>query len=283
MMEFTNPDAQIYVPDGTDPLQAIARTSHLAIGAHPDDIAIMAYDGILRCFGRTDEWFLGITVTDGAGSPRSGPYGEFTNDEMRQVRVTEEKKAAFVGEYSAVVLLGYSSTAAKDPANKRVVAELAALIEQARPSVVYTHNPADAHDTHVAVALRTIEAIRTLSPEARPEAVYGCEVWRDLDWMTAADKVVFDVSDRSNLAAAVIGVYDSQISGGKRYDLAAAGRRLSHATYAESHAVDEAGALIYAMNLQPLTETEDSDPASYVLEHVERMRNETEDRIRRLM
>jgi len=281
-MRFVNPGGQIYVPDGSDPLPALSRTTHLGIGAHPDDVPIMAYHGILQCFGRTDRWFSAITVTDGAGSPRSGRYADYTNDEMRRVRIEEEKKAALVAEYGAAVLLDYSSQAAQNPGTTGVVSELATLVERAAPSVVYTHNLADAHETHVAVALRTIEAIKSLDPEARPAAVYGCEVWRDLDWMTDADKIAFDVGAGGHLAAAVVGVYDSQISGGKRYDLASAGRRLANATYSKSHQVDEAEELIYAMDLTPLVAADAPDPLSYVLAHIDRMRQETEDRISRL-
>ena len=280
-MKFVNPGAQIYIPDASPPDKAVARTTHLAVGAHPDDIPIMAYDGILQCFGRTDRWLLGITVTDGAGSSRTEQCANYRDAQMREVRIVEEKKAAFIGEYGAAVMLDYSSSAAKDPTNAKLVNELAALISQARPEVVYTHNLADKHDTHVAVAIRTIAAIRKLPDNTRPTAVYGCEVWRDLDWMTDADKVVFDVTPRANLSTALMGVYDSQISGGKRYDLATAGRRLAHATYSESHASDKAEALIYAMDLTPLI-TDSIDADTLVAEHVERMQQEISDRIDRL-
>ncbi len=280
-MEFTNPGAQIFVPDDAAVGTAIRRTTHLAVGAHQDDIPIMAHDGIQQCFGRQDRWFLGITVTDGAGSPRSDFYGNYTDDEMSRVRTVEEKKAAVVGEYGAAVLLDYPSSAAKDGSNEAIVNELAELINDARPEIVYTHNLADKHDTHVAVALRTIAAIRRLPDNTRPHAVYGCEVWRDLDWMADADKVAFDVTSHANLSAALMGVYDSQISGGKRYDLATAGRRLAHATFSESHNVDQAEALIYAMDLTPLV-NDSTDAATYVSDHVWRMEQEVSDRIGRL-
>jgi len=274
-------DDQVFVPDGVAVGDAIARTTHMAVGAHQDDIPIMAYHGILECFGRSDRWFLAVTATDGAGSPRSGLYGDYGNEEMMAVRAVEEHKAAFVGEYGAAVQLGYTSAAAKE-GDEALVADLEGLLRSARPGVVYTHNPADKHDTHVAVALRTVAAIRRLPEEDRPEALYGCEVWRDLDWMADADKVVFDVSAHGNLAAALMGVYDSQVAGGKRYDLATAGRRLAHATFSESHAVDVAEALIYAMDLTPLIADGDADPAEYVARHVARMDDEISDRIRRM-
>ena len=281
-MEFANRSAQMYVPDGIDPAEAMARTTHLAVGAHQDDIPIMAHDGILQCFGQTDRWLLGVTVTDGAGSSRTDLYADYTDAQMRQVRIAEEKKAAHIGEYGAAVLLDYPSSVAKDGSSDTIVNELASLLAAARPDVVYTHNLADKHDTHVAVALRTLAAIRRLPNNTRPTAVYGCEVWRDLDWMTDTDKIAFNVTDRGNLATALMGVYDSQITGGKRYDLATTGRRLAHATFSESHAVDKAEALIYAMDLTPLITDSTEDPTTHVVDHIERMQQEISDRIGRV-
>lgn len=281
-MNLANPGAQIYVPDGIASDEAIARTTHMAIGAHQDDIPIMAYDGILQCFNRADDWFLAVTVTDGSGSPRDDLYADYSDHEMRIVRIEEEKKAAYVGEYGAAVLLDYPSAAAKDPLSGVIVEELAGLVNAAHPSIVYTHNLADKHDTHVATALRTLAAIRSLPPEYRPDKVYGCEVWRDLDWMADADKVAFDVSVHQNLGAALVGVYDSQVSGGKRYDLATAGRRLANATFSESHVVDTAEALIYAMDLTPLVEQPEASITGYVQNHIDRLAAEVSARISRL-
>ena len=278
-MNLTNPGAQIFVPDGVDLATALSRTTHMAVGAHQDDIPIMAQHGILECFGRSDSWFLAVTVTDGAGSPRSGLYGDYTNDQMREVRITEEKKAAFIGEFGAAVLLDYPSSTAKDSEETSIIEELARIIDAARPGVIYTHNLADKHDTHVAVVLRTLAAIKSLPATARPKQVYGCEVWRDLDWMSDTDKVVFDVSAHENIAAAVLGVYDSQIAGGKRYDLATAGRRLAHATFSESHTVDGAAALIYAMDLTPLVADYTAGTVAFVEDHIARTDEEISKRI----
>ena len=99
--------------------------------------------------------------------------------------------------------------------------------------------------------------------------------------MSDTDKVAFDVSAHGNLAAALMGVYDSQICGGKRYDLATTGRRLAHATYSESHAVDVAEALIYAMDLTPLI-ADPTTPQDLVADHIGRMEEEIAERINRL-
>lgn len=50
----TRTGAQINVPDGIRIDDALARTTHLAVGAHQDDIPIMAYHGILECLRRND-------------------------------------------------------------------------------------------------------------------------------------------------------------------------------------------------------------------------------------
>lgn len=267
-----------YIPDGTDEETGISRTTHLAIAAHQDDVEFMAYAPIAECFGQKDKHFGAIIVTDGAGSPRSGLYADYTDEEMKAVRIVEQKKAAFVGEYSFLAMLGYPSKAVKDAKNEKVVEELAALIRRARPKYLYTHNLADKHDTHVATALRVISALRKLAPEERPEKVYGCEVWRDLDWLCDEEKVYLDCGAHPNLMRCLSAVFDSQIVGGKRYDLAAEGRRLANATFSASHACDTYEALNYAMDLTPLMD-ETVDIVAYIVKFIDRFKGEVEETI----
>jgi LmbE family N-acetylglucosaminyl deacetylase len=279
-MQFHNANADIFVPDGAAMPAALARTTDLAISAHQDDIEIMAYHGAARCFGRPDRWFTGVVATDGAGSPRSGIYGSFTDAEMQQVRRVEQRKAAFVGDYACQIQLAFPSARVKDPGEKAVVEDLRRILEVARPETVYLHNLADKHDTHVAAAMRSIAALRALERESRPKKVYGCEVWRDLDWLPDQEKQALAVSERSNIAAALVGVFDSQVSGGKRYDLATAGRRLAHATYYASHGTDEESALSFAMDLTPLVDEPGLDPVAYVTGFIDRFRADVEKRLR---
>ena len=237
-MKFHLPTAEIFVPDGLPVEQALTRTTHMCISAHQDDIEIMGARPILDCFQQKELWFTGVVVTDGRGSPRDDLYKDYSDEEMRTIRYKEQKKAAVVGEYAAQIFLDYPSKIVKNPSKTEPVADLAALIKIAKPKYVYTHNLADKHDTHVAVSRRVIAAIRSLSEAERPEKLYGCEVWRDLDWMVDEDKIAFDLTSHENLQAALLGVFDSQICGGKRYDLASMGRRRANATYFASHGVD---------------------------------------------
>jgi LmbE family N-acetylglucosaminyl deacetylase len=279
-MQFHHAIADFFVPDHVAPAEALARTTHMCIAAHQDDIEIMAYHGIAECFGRPDRWFTGVVVTNGAGSPRSGIYGGYTDAEMQKVRVVEQRKAAFVGEYACQIQLGFSSGEVKDPMEPAVVADLGQILRAAKPEYVYLHNLADKHDTHVSVALRALSALRELPCESQPRRVYGCEVWRGLDWMMDEDKQLLPASSRTNIAASLVGVFDSQVTGGKRYDLATAGRRLANATYYASHGTDEESALNFAMDLTPLVEDPSLDIATYVLGFVDRLRADVERRLK---
>lgn len=269
-MKFKTETAEIFVPDGQSPGEALARTTHLAVGAHQDDLEIMAIHGILQCFQRDDKWFTGVVMTNGSGSPRDGLYGSYTDDAMRAVRAREQKKAAIVGEYAAQIMLDYPSSVIKDSSNDDPVEDLRQILMAAKPKVVYAHNPADKHATHVATTLRVIKAIRSLEKQARPQHLYGCEVWRDLGWMLDEDKVVFDVSAQENLQMALLGIYDSQVSGGKRYDLATMGHRRANATYFATHDTDVSTGLVYGMDLTPLIDDPDLDVEAYVQAFINR-------------
>jgi len=282
-MRFGKDTAEFYVPDGKSIEEALTRTTHMGIGAHPDDLEIMAFHGILECYMKKQKRFLGVIITDGAGSPRDNLYSSYTDEEMRRVRRAEQKKAAVLGEYSGIVLLDYPSSVVKDAKDLATKEDLKKIIVAAKPSYIYTHNLADKHDTHVAVAVRAIQALRELPEEVHPQKIYGCEVWRDLDWIVDSDKVVFDVGAHENLAAALTGVFDSQISGGKRYDLATIGRRRANATYYESHSTDITTAMIYVMELTPLIKNPQLDMVEYVADYINRFNQEVSTRLRKFL
>ena len=281
-MKFSLTTAEIFIPDGAPEEQALGRTTHLCIAAHQDDIEIMAAQPIVECFQQAGAWFTGVVVTDGRGSPRDSLYKEYTDDEMRAVRFHEQRKAAYVGEFSAQVMLDIPSAIIKDASRPEPVDDLVKLLRATKPQVVYTHNFADKHDTHVAVASRVVEAIRRLDQAERPERLVGCEVWRSLDWMVDADKVLMNTSDHENLQFALLGVFDSQIIGGKRYDLASMGRRRANATYFESHGVDLTTGLSYAMDMTPLITDLKLEPARFAQEYIQRFAQDVELRIRRM-
>lgn len=281
-LKISSPKVDLFVPDEKPIDEALARTTHMAIAAHQDDIEIYGYAPIAECYGKTDKWFTGVTVTDGAGSARSGLYGDCTDDQMQLIRIQEQRKAAYVGDYAAQIQLRYSSKYIKDPKETAVIEDLYNILMQAKPKFVYLHNPADKHDTHVGVMFRAIAAIRKMPKELRPIKVTGCEVWRNLDWLNDDEKVILKTDAMPNLAAALISVYDSQISGGKRYDLAIAGRRLANATYFASHEVDSCEGMNYGIDLTPLIENDKLAIADLTLAAIDRFRKDVADRLAKL-
>lgn len=249
-IDWQNDRAEVFVPSELSETEALGRTSHLAIGAHADDLEIMCWDGILKCFRQPFKWFTGVTVTDGAGSPRSGTYAHFTDADMVEVRRREQRAAAMTGEYSAVVTLMYASSEARESKREDLINDLCRLLHLTQPEVLYTHNLVDKHNTHLAIATAVIEAARRVG--LKPKAFLGCEVWRGLDWLPDSRKVVMDVSAHPALTQSLVGLYDSQIGAGKRYDLAAGGRKRANATFFDAYEADAVTHLEYAMDMLPL-------------------------------
>ena len=300
MMQLNNtnrmvlvPAAQIFIPqyaERKDPAtptevnEALSRTTHLAFGCHHDDIAIMAFDGVAQCYRNDDQWFTGVTVTDGSASPKKGQYSCTTPEEMSVVRAVEEKRAGYVGEYSAVVLMGYQSRETKGQGNidrDLVNEDTKEIITATNPDVVYIHNIFDKHDTHVATAVNLLAVLRGLPADQRPAELYACEVWKDLDWLPDKMKVSWDVSKHTELGDALLEVYHSQNMGGARYDLATTGRRRANATYFESHGVDIATQLMFAMDLTELMNT-DKPLDVFVEETLGSFQTEVLDRLKRV-
>ncbi len=280
-MNLNQQTAGIFVPDGQPLESALSRTTHLGVGAHQDDLEFMALHGILACFQRQERWFGGVTVTDGGGSARDGAYSTFTDEQMRQVRRREQDTAAVIGQYSFMAQLDYPSSVVKMPPAAAVEADLRAILAATRPGIVYTHNPADKHDTHVAVMAALLRAIRSLPAAERPSRVLGCEVWRDLDWLPDAEKVVMDVGGRENLAFALNGVFDSQIAGGKRYDLAVMGRRRANAVFLDSHATDAMEQAWYALDLTPLVQDDAPDIEAFITGLIAQFKEDVACRLKR--
>jgi LmbE family N-acetylglucosaminyl deacetylase len=281
-MKFSHPKADVYVPTGARvPEAALAAVTHLCVAAHQDDIEIMAHAGISDCLDTPGKAFGGVVVTNGAGSSRIGPYAQFTDEQMQEIRCDEQRKAADIGSYAIQIQLAHPSADVKQAGHAGVAADLAAIFEACSPEVVYLHQPADKHDTHVAVLLRCITALRALPVAKRPRLVLGCEVWRDLDWMIDADKVVLDSGRHPELAADLLKVFDSQISGGKRYDLATIGRRCANATFHTSHASDKTAGITWAMDLTPLVADAALDVETFTLAHLDRLRADVVGRLGR--
>lgn len=263
--QFHHARAELYLPGAEDAAAALSKTTHLGVGAHQDDLEFMALHGILECRDRADQWFGGITCTDGAGSARQGEFADFTDAAMQDIRAEEQRAAARLGQYAYMAQLAYPSAEIKDPrAADNLVNDLLQLLQRSSVKVIYTHNLADKHGTHIAVAAALIRAVRQLPRGQRPEKLIGCEVWRDLDWMPDDKKIVMDLGRDTEFAHQLNGIFKSQITG-KRYDLAVEGRRRANATFFDSHSTDASERVCFGMDLSPLILDETLNPADIAL------------------
>jgi LmbE family N-acetylglucosaminyl deacetylase len=251
-MQTSSPYADILVPDDSPLDAALQRSSHLCIGAHPDDVEILGWHGIAHCFESDQNWFTGVVVTDGAGSPRAGDYANFSDQQMVATRRGEQRQAATLGAYSAQLQLGYSSAAVQGEINDQLVCQLQEILLVAQPRVLYLHNLADAHYTHQAVANACLAAVRRLPPQQRPEQVLGVEVWRSLDWLSAPYRLELPLPEDHDLQLRLLQAHTSQIAGGKSYDRATIARQIANATFAHSHGLDKYPACCLAMDYSAL-------------------------------
>jgi LmbE family N-acetylglucosaminyl deacetylase len=280
-MKLLQQTTDLYIPDGKSEAEALSRVTHLGVGAHPDDLELLAGHAILECYQKPDRSFAGVICADGADSPRSGPYAKHSAEETKEIRRQEQRAAAKLGEYGVLIQLDYPSRAIKDSKNPALEQDLLSIMEACRPQVVYTHNPADKHDTHVAVTTALIRAIRWMNQAERPQKLYGCEVWRGLDWLDDKDKVCFDLSGADSLLTSMLRMFKSQIGGGKRYDVAAMGRLRANATFQDPQATDQAKLLLFALDLTPLIRDNTMDLADFVAARIERFKSDVISRIRK--
>ncbi len=279
ILDLHNGNASVFVPDGINVSGALSRTTSLCIAAHQDDTEIMAYNAIIEAYNKKDNWFASVIVTDGSGSPRNGEYADFNDDEIKAVRVKEQNKAAMMGKYSVQFQLGYQSAEIKKPSNHNLICDIKNIISASCPKVVYTHNLADKHDTHVAVALHTINALRQM--QFLPQ-LFGMEVWRNLDWLQDKEKVVFDASDNEELAAELLGLFDSQIAGGKRYDIAVLGRRRANAAFHVGRNTDSLSSAIFGVDMTELLLCPDIKLEEFISKQIDGFKQETLAKISKL-
>lgn len=259
---------------------ALSRGTHLGIGAHQDDLEFMAYEGIAACYEKTDLWFVGVTVTDGRGSSRAGPFKDYSDEQIREVRREEQRQAAEIGQYSAQLQLDYPSSELKGDQRSNVTRDLYEIISRVKPSVVYVHQPADKHDSHVATLACSIDALRQAAEERIPDRVVGCEVWRGLDWLDDAEKIPMVCDQYPDLVDRLYKVFRSQIEGGKRYDLAVEGRRRANATMFDSHGSDMWESVAWGIDLKPLLENPNLSIEAFIQEKTSAFAADVRDRVR---
>jgi LmbE family N-acetylglucosaminyl deacetylase len=202
---------------------------------------------------------------------------------MRALRRDEQREAARRGGYAVAVQLDHPSTSVKSGAAPEVVRDLAAVLAATRPGIVYTHNPMDAHVTHLGVCAAAIDAIRALPPAERPARVFGCEGWRGLDWLSDTDKTWLDLGSDDAAWSHLIGAFASQVESGRPYHEGALGRARANGVFREAREIGGRERLWLAVDLTPLTRDDGEDLADFVRERLDRFAREVIEALARAM
>ena len=269
-MDMTLKRGSIYLPKNRNNKPV----KYLCICAHQDDNEIMAMDGVLKGIRSRNYSFALVVTADGGGSARTGEFKDYTDEMMKAVRIKEQQEASEIGRYHSLYLLNYPSKDIKDKNNRDIVEEYKNIIKELKPEVIYTHSVLDKHPTHLGVVVKVINAIRELPKEYQPKVLYGCEVWRGLDWISDERKIGFDLSKNVKLQKKILDVFKSQIAGGKEYTKASLGRRYANATYFQSHSVDTYKLVNYGIDMMPLIKDKDLSIQAFALSFVDDLRNE---------
>jgi LmbE family N-acetylglucosaminyl deacetylase len=244
------PGVTIHVPDGAPDGVALSRATDLGVVAHPDDLELLLAGPLVACGNDPLRSFVGVVVTNGAGSVRSAGHADLDDTGFVAVRAAEQRRAADAAGMGAVVLVGRPSDDVRTPGPARddVVATITALVRATQPTTVHTHDPADAHTTHVAVTAAVIDALRQLPRADQPAQVLGWEGWRSLSWLPDDRRHHEDLSGRAAQAMDLARHHASQL-GPKRYDEAVPGRWRANATFMNPRGTDEATDVALAWDL----------------------------------
>lgn len=259
---------ELYIPDAVPEEQAWKRVTHLAIGAHQDDLEFMAFPAIAECYRAGTRGFFGIILTDGVGSIRGAEASRNSDREFAQIRREEQKRAATIGTYGGIYQLAASSDELRS--NPRQIAEeIWSLIKNMEPQEVLLHSPFDKHKTHLAALVASIEALRRRASALPTPRVIGCEVWRGHDWLPDARKLILDASYDPSFATRLFEQFQSQIGPGKRYGDATVGRWLANATFYQPRAADLYARAMYGVDLSELVNDQGVSIPSFIHRHLE--------------
>lgn len=225
------------------------------MGAHPDDVEIMAFPAILNGIKDESPSFGAVVCTKGDRAPLGASAAPGSREALPRLREEEQRQAAAIGKYAVVAQLGESSERVRSGACEFLFG-LRSLLGCCRPSVIYTHAPTDRHPTHIAVCAAVLRLLRDLPPHERPQALMGCEVWGSSDWVPERRKVAAVFDDGAGLSSELIGQFRSQLGSGKNYEDAVRGRWSANSVFNRYDRIEERPFLSWMIDMSPLLRDE---------------------------
>lgn len=255
---------------------------YVCICANPSDCEIMAIDGIQRGYRAKKYTFAAVITTDGADCEGFGKQKKYSPKKIALMRAAEQKKAANIGRYNSVYFMNYKAEDARNQDDEDIVNEYVEIIKELKPRIIYTHSILDRDPTHVAVAVKVINALRQLKKAQMPAQLYGCEEWRDLDWVSPEKVTTFDVSHNIRLQRQLISVHKSQ-NLNRDYISAAMGRRYVNATFAKSEKKKDAKLTSRAINMTTLLRRKEYPVKRFAMSFIDDLYTEINDSMDRAL
>lgn len=181
----------------------------LGVGAHPDDLEILAGGTLAKYAAHGHEVFMAVATNGSAGHSVIPP------DELVEIRGRElDASAATIG--AQVYQVGEQDEFLFHDRETRM--KFIEVIRWANPQVIITHNPDDYHPDHrvtadlvfAAAFVATIPNIRTELPP--PDAMAAIFYMDSLAGVSFQPELFVDISDKYEKKLEMIKCHDSQVT-----------------------------------------------------------------------
>ncbi len=247
--------------------RVLQHATDVSVGAHQDDVEIMAGPMMLDTVKAPNKQWLSVIVTDGAASKSvlNGCATELSPKQLTDMRQLEQRKAAKLAN-APVIQLKYPSATVNGHmgvGKKNEAAYALGTLFAATPNVerVFGHNPLDKHPTHIAVFAAQTAALRAAKPP-KLEKAYGMEVWGGLTGLPESMLSVFEVgNDHLVKLQQIIEVFQSQILGqGRDYATGTIARIRGHGAYVSSpHLPNPPAGMVIGIDVTDFTRGQSHD------------------------
>ena len=238
-IELLAPHMRVHFPaaSGYGSLEeALSDTTHMAIVAHADDDGVLAGQAISETYLNPDKHLTVIVVSASPGTGRPPGYEGFDDAAMVAIRRREQIDASDVGCYAATAQLGFSKNEIMGLENgdftaaHNIQVTLRDILRHTpRLDSLYLHSIFDEHDTHQALTMLTLDALRELEKAERPQNCYGVEVSSSLSWLPPEHKKRLFISQMRTVKA-ILGRYKTELAK-RKYDEGVEGRSIANAVF----------------------------------------------------
>lgn len=185
----------------------------LIVAAHPDD-EVLGCGGTAALHSHSGSETNLLILSTGIEARHKNIDGEY-GEEISKLRDQTRQAAEILG-IERTLFLDFPDNRMDSVALLDVVKAVEEVIEQFRPNIVYTHNPADLNIDHEITARAVITATRPF-PGQGVHSVYSFEVPSSTEWNLAgknqpfSPNVFVDISSAMELKLKALEAYSSEI------------------------------------------------------------------------